>query len=1182
MRLQPICRRNSAPTPSSSAPRAPNASCFGRRTALFLIALLLGAIVHSSAAAHESPSILLLHSYHQGYEWTDSVHKGFVGELHAAGLKDIPLYVEYLDAARNQDEEHAKMFASLLHKRYTGKGILPTVIVSADDNAFAFLLRYRAELFPGVPVVFCGVNDFSLEMLSGADNITGVNESASIRETLDLALRMLPRTEKIAVVSGSRLTERRLLEQAKQVAASMEPSPRFLYFSEMEAEELAAALRQLDPDTTAILHLTSLLTPSGRSHSLKENMRLIATSTRAPVLALWDFLLPLGALGGKIVSGRAQGEAAAALAARILAGEKAASIPVQMESPNRYVFNAEVLKRCNIPESLLPPRATLTGRTLKETLSDRAHTPSSLFTYDLFEQHGSVMLLIDSATGEIVDANAAARRYYCYPALVGMNIAQINTMTPSLIAAEMNAARRESRNSFHFHHRLADGSIRNVLVSSYPIEIEERQLLFSIVDDQTEMLLAQAGIRQRNYWIFGIAAAALLLQSAGVFFLLSNIRRRQRTERALRESETLFKEFIHASNLMAFIKDESLRYLMANRPLLDFFCKSENEVLGKTDQELMPLETATICRESDLEALRNNRVSVVEEHIGGNVYESRKFPVAFAHGTVLGGVIENVTERKRMMEELRSSIRNAERLRIQAEAASVAKSEFLANMSHEIRTPLNGVVGFTTLALETELTTVQRGYLENANASAYALLGIVSDILDISKIEAGKLELESVETDLPELLESCFDIVKWGAAEKDIELLLDVPPMFPSTAWLDPVRIKQVLVNLLGNAVKFTERGEVELSVDFRAEDERTGSFSFSVRDTGIGIGDDEREKLFKAFSQADASNTRKYGGTGLGLAISNGILGKMESALELRSEPGRGSRFFFTLRAPFRAGTENEPAPDGLPRRALIVEDNERSGALLERLLRQWNIPCERAANGAEALRKLDGDGAFDTLLIDPSAAETKELEVLLDCVASREEGTAILLESPALEKRRSAVTFANGISCYSLGKPVKRGLLRKMLLERRAISPTPNESRTDGDIREKRMNGRYSILVAEDSKLNRLLVKSILEKNLPGAAIIEAPDGREAIRLYREIAPDLVLMDLQMPELDGFDAAAGIREIEKTTGKRAFVIALTADVQSETRDRAVSAGMDGFISKPLDRKTLVAALERYLPERG
>ncbi len=971
MRLPPIRRRNSAPTPSSTAPHDGNAQRFARRTALLLLALLLGAIVHSIAFAHESPSILPLRSYNQEYEWTDSVHKSFVVELNNAGLKDIPPYVEFLNAARTPDEERRKLFASPPEKRCTEKGILPAV-------------------------------------------------------------------------------------------------------------------------------------------------------------------------------------------------------------------NAEILKRRSIPESLLPPRATPTERPLDETLSDGAHTPSSLFTYDLFEQHGSVMLLIDSSTGEIVDANAAARRYYCYPALVGMNIAQINTMTPSRIAAEMNAARRESRNTFHFQHRLADGSIRNVLVSSYPIEIEERQLLFSIVEDRTEMLLAQAGIRQRNSWIFGIAAAALLLQSTGVFFLLSNIRRRQRTERALRESETLFKEFIHASNLMAFIKDDSLRYLMANRPLLDFFGKSEEEVLGKTDQELMPREMASICRESDLEALEKKSVSVVEERIGGNVYESRKFPVEFARRTVLGGVIENITERIRMMEELRSSMRTAERLRIQAEAASVAKSEFLANMSHEIRTPLNGVVGFTNLALETELSPVQRGYLENANTSAYALLGIVSDILDISKIEAGKLELESVETDLHELLESCFDIVKWGAAEKEIELLLDIPPMFPRTAWIDPVRIKQVLVNLLGNAVKFTERGEVELSVDFRAEDERIGSFSFSVRDTGIGIADDEREKLFKAFSQADASNTRKYGGTGLGLAISNGILGKIESALELRSDPGRGSRFFFTIRAPFRAMDDNEPAPDGLPRRALIVDDNERGGALLERLLRQWNIPCGRAANGAEALGKFDDAGAFDTLLIDPTAAETKELEILLDRVVSREEGKAILLESPAIGKRRSAVSVANAKNCYSLGKPVKRGLLRKMLLERRAASPTPNEPRTNGDIREKRMNGRFSILVAEDSKLNRLLVKSILEKNLPGAAIIEAVDGKEALRLYRESAPDLVLMDLQMPELDGYDAVAGIREIEKTTGRRAFVIALTADVQSETRDRAISAGMDGFISKPLDKKTLVAALERYIPERG
>ncbi|MBF0406054.1 MAG: response regulator [Candidatus Riflebacteria bacterium] len=553
-------------------------------------------------------------------------------------------------------------------------------------------------------------------------------------------------------------------------------------------------------------------------------------------------------------------------------------------------------------------------------------------------------------------------------------------------------------------------------------------------------------------------------------------------------------------------------------------------------------------------------------------------PIRDGAGQLIGAVLvfHDITEQLEAAQELVKA-------KEAAVAASKAKSEFLANMSHEIRTPLNGVIGFTDLLKNTALSPMQAEYVSSANSSGHTLLNIINDILDFSKIEAGMMNLEILKTDIIELLEDSVNLIKYAAARKKLEVLLNIDTAIPRFAWFDPIRLKQILTNLLSNAVKFTAAGEVELKVNYEVVDSEHGRFKFFIRDTGIGITEEQHNKLFKAFSQADSSTTRKFGGTGLGLIISQLIAKKMNSEIKIESIQGKGTTFYFDAVTEIEYGEKNAHGVVQSIKRCFIIDDNESNRMILEHKLTSWGIYCLCSDNGLDAVRIIESSGTFDVILCDYHMPDIDGLETIrmirqyLKLDADKQ--PIILLHSSIDNEELHRKCDELGVR-FRLTKPVKSSelytYLCNVVVPAGLVSDKPGIEKTTP---VKTGNaGNITILIAEDVAMNMALIKAFVKRLVTSVRIIEANNGKVAVSLYQSEHPTLILMDVQMPEMDGIEAAIKIRELEKDTPKHIPIIALTAGVLKEEQEKCFSAGMDCFLTKPIEPEKLAEIFRHFI----
>ena len=551
------------------------------------------------------------------------------------------------------------------------------------------------------------------------------------------------------------------------------------------------------------------------------------------------------------------------------------------------------------------------------------------------------------------------------------------------------------------------------------------------------------------------------------------------------------------------------------------------------------------------------------------------------------GSVEDITSRKQA-EDLH-------RQKEAAEAASRAKSEFLANMSHEIRTPLNGVIGMIDLLTGTSVNAQQQRYLRVARTSADALLSLINDVLDFSKIEAGKLELDEIDFDLHALVEDISEMFAQHVAEKGLELAVAIDPAVPTLMRGDPDRLRQVLVNLVSNAVKFTDEGEVVVRVRLESEDAETAVVALSVTDTGIGIPPERLDRLFKSFSQVDASTTRKFGGTGLGLAVCKQLVELQGGAIGVDSQPGRGSSFRFTLRLKKQlAAVRNAPRPHDLQDlRVLIVDDNATNREILCQQMTGWRFTHAAAENAAVALEMLHQAAVagkpFRLAILDMQMPEMDGLQLAAQIRQRPELRDTLLVMLTSMGELMSAECMqAHGLISY-LTKPVRQSRLFDAIVDACSRASDehvglltevcPPQPASALESTERIAPGSRRILLAEDNEVNQLVAAAILTRRGLGCDIVA--NGRSALEAIQRVHYDLILMDCQMPEMDGFEATRQIRQWEQQAGRRRLpIVAVTANAVKGDRQRCLEAGMDGYVTKPIDSLHLIETIETLLTD--
>lgn len=664
-------------------------------------------------------------------------------------------------------------------------------------------------------------------------------------------------------------------------------------------------------------------------------------------------------------------------------------------------------------------------------------------------------------------------------------------------------------------------------------------------------------------------------------------------DEGLRDGESLFLSLVHSIPACFIRKDRQGRIVFVNDKFSELMGTTAEEMTGKTVADFYPDELAEKARLEDENVMQSGKVleDVFDDIIDGQVryFASRKGPVQSAQGEVIGiqTIFWDITKQRLAEQALMAEREELRIAKEEAVAANRAKSDFLANMSHEIRTPMNAIIGLTDLLLETQLSATQHEYLNMVQDSGQALLTLLNDILDFSKIEAGKLELDICSFDVCESLGDTMKGLGYRAHAKGLEVAVRIDKCIPRFVRGDSSRIRQIVVNLVGNAIKFTQSGEVVLEIKCQSISDTHVILLFSVVDTGIGIAEEKLSKVFEEFEQADASTTRQFGGTGLGLAISSRLVQLMNGRIWVESELGQGSRFQFELPLEIDHSKESQIDDDATLNlqgtRVLVVDDNATNRRILKEMLTNWGMDPTTVSNGLSALQCLadakDEGDSFQLMISDMNMPQMDGLTLANKTIDESlvEPTRIIMLTSGARPNDYTKLQFL-GINGHLI-KPAKQSEIFNAVissLNASGFNALKTKRGHDQDTPHRPATG-LRILLVEDNLVNQKLALGILKKL--GQQVTVANNGQEALELLQQPDFDLVLMDVQMPVMDGLVATREYRQREEGSGKRMPIVAMTAHAMKGDREMCFEVGMDDYLAKPIRVKDIAEKLAGLFP---
>ncbi|MES2412427.1 MAG: response regulator [Pseudomonadota bacterium] len=785
-------------------------------------------------------------------------------------------------------------------------------------------------------------------------------------------------------------------------------------------------------------------------------------------------------------------------------------------------------------------------------VTERSRAERKILFNRLVVENSGPLFWLDPVERRVVYANKAACEELGYPIeeFVGLELSVLDVDTSNEAVEKIKADLEESPKPRHFESRFrcSDGSLIDVEITVFMARDEDRSLHVAAFKDITEQKRAAEETRT---------------QQATMTALINAI-----------------PDLIHYKNPRGY-------YLGCNEAFAQVIGRPVNDIIGHNDHELIDKDWADSIYALDQEILARDEKHLREHWVyyrdgRQELFETVKVPFRSQNGALLGvmGIGRNVTQRKKTEDEVRLA-------KEAAEEATRMKSDFLANMSHEIRTPMNAIIGMSYLALKTDLTPRQRDYLTKVQSSGQHLLGIINDILDFSKVEAGKLTIEKMDFELDKVLDNVANLINEKCSAKGLELVFNIAADVPPALVGDSLRVGQILINYANNAVKYTERGEVVIAARVQQRTAHDVLLHFSVSDTGIGLTDEQISRLFQSFSQADSSTTRKFGGTGLGLAISKNLAGLMGGEVGVTSVPGSGSTFWFTIRLGISTLPRRVllPNPDLRGRRALVVDDNVHARTVLRGMLEGMTFRVDDVATGGAALRALQSAQArgepFDIVYLDWRMPNMDGMETARHIRALGLIPDPILLMVSA-HGREEMIHEAESLGLTAvLVKPVSPSMLFDTTMQ--ALGEGRSESRfgalgaATGIEQLEGVQGAR-ILLAEDNDINQQIACELLED--AGFSVEVAVNGQVALEMVQQSHYDLVLMDMQMPVMDGIDATLAIRRISRL--HEMPIVAMTANAMAEDRQRCLDAGMNDFLSKPIDPDGLWRMLIRWIPDRG